>query len=196
MPTTTFPDWFDYCCKGGTLSFRIHGKNHPRVFVAFETGKSKIKKGFFFQVFMRINGRKMSWIESDVPYQPDESRKGRVLVFFGKQGHVILLDILQNFMDEELEGLSKFLELDWNDVDIQVMCKSPYISVIKSGVYVDKHKIGKKNIEFVSPRVFSMNDSRTSLKRKAIASPPNESAKKLLRNFKAAHKGELKRGTK
>ncbi|KAI9086136.1 hypothetical protein K1719_031857 [Acacia pycnantha] len=196
MPATTFPDWFDYCSKGGTLSLRVRGKIFPRVVVAFETGKAKTRKGLFFRVFMRINDRKMSWLESDVPYEPDESRQGRVFVFFGKQGHVVLFDVLQNFREEELEGLNKFLELDWNDVDIQVMCNSPDMSIVNCGICVDKQQTDMENIGFVPPRVFSLNSSRTSLKRKAITSPLNESANKLLRNFKAADKGKLKRGTK
>ncbi|KAK4259590.1 hypothetical protein QN277_005906 [Acacia crassicarpa] len=196
MPATSFPDWFDYCSKGGTLSLRVRGKNFPHVFVAFETAKAKTRKSLFFQVFMRINGRNMSWLESDVPYEPDESRQGRVHSFMGKQGHVFLFDFRQNFFEEELEGLNKFLELDWNDVDIQVMCNSPDMSIINSGICVDKQQTDMKNIGFVPPRVFSLNSSRTSLKRKAIASPLNESANKLLRNFMAADKGKLKRGTK
>ncbi|KAI9071817.1 hypothetical protein K1719_046221 [Acacia pycnantha] len=192
MPATTFPDWFDCCCKGGTLSLRIHGKNFPHLVVAFESGKAKTRKSLLFHVLMRINGRKMQWLESDVPYVPDASREGCVFVLFGKQGHVYSFYLLQNFNEEELEGLHRFLELDWNDVDIQVTCLQHDVSIVNCGIYVDKQQItNMENIHFVSPRLFPMNASRNLLKRKAIASPLNESAKKLLRNFKAADKAKL-----
>ncbi|KAI9076734.1 hypothetical protein K1719_041317 [Acacia pycnantha] len=184
MPATTFPDWFDCCCKGGTLSLRIHGKNFPDLVVAFESGKAKTIKSLLFHVLKRINSRKMQWLQSDVPYVPDASREGCVFVLFGKQGHVYSFYLLQNFSEEELEGLHRFLELDWNDVDIHVTCLQHDVSIVNCGIYVDKQQItNMENIHFVSPRLFPMNASRNLLKRKAIASPLNESAKKLLRNF-------------
>ncbi|XP_028793761.1 disease resistance protein TAO1-like [Neltuma alba] len=201
MPATTFPDWFDYCCEGDTLSLGVRGKNFPALVIAIESGKAKAKRSrLTFQVFIRINDRKMSWTNHDVPYALGQSRECDALVFFGKQGQVISFDLLQNYFDEEeLEELSKFLELGWNYVDIQVMCDSPNISIIKSGVYVDKQQTSMENIRFVSPRAFMNNASRTSLKRKVISSPLNEPAKKLLRHFKATDKGKLdntKKGTK
>ncbi|KAK4259598.1 hypothetical protein QN277_005914 [Acacia crassicarpa] len=179
MPATTFPDWFDHCSKGGTLSLRVRGKNFPRAIVAFELGKAKPRKRIYFGVFMRINGRKMSWVESDVPYQPDETRQGRVYKFDSMQGHVVLSDLLQKFREEDLERLDKFLELGWNVVDIQIRCKSPAnMSIVNCGICVDKQQTDMENIAFLPPTVFSLNSSRKSLKRKAVASPLNKSAKK------------------
>ncbi|XP_028769825.1 uncharacterized protein LOC114727290 [Neltuma alba] len=158
-----------------------------------------MRKSLPFQVFIRINSRKMSLLKRDVPYATGASREYDAFFFYGKQGHVISFDLLQNFDEEELEELNKFLESGWNDVDIQVMCDSPNISIIKCGVYVDKQQTSMENIRFVFPRAFMNNASRTSLKRKSIASPLHAPAKKLLRHFKAADKGQLsntKKGTK
>ncbi|XP_028793754.1 uncharacterized protein LOC114749418 [Neltuma alba] len=191
MPATTFPDWFDYSCEGDTLSLGVRGKTFPALVIAIESGKAKAKRSLLtFQVFIRTNGRRTSWTKNDALYAPSQRRECDALVFFGKEGHVISFDLLQNF-DEELEELNKFLELGWNDVDIQVMCDSPNISIIKSGVYVDKQQTSMENIRFVSPRAFMNNASRASLKRKVRTSPLNEPAKKLLRHFKASDKGKL-----
>ncbi|XP_054779034.1 disease resistance protein RUN1-like isoform X2 [Prosopis cineraria] len=190
-PATTFPDWFDHCCKGGILSFGVHGKIFPRVVIAIKSWKSNTRKRHFFQVFMRINGRKMPWIQSDAA---DASEEGRVFVFFGKPGHVFLFDLLKDFREEELERLNKFLKLDWNDVEIQVTCLPHDIAVVKCGIYVDKQQTNMENVQFKSPVI-----SRTSLKRRAIASPPNKPPKKLLRKFKATDERKLnntKKGTR
>ncbi|XP_054777994.1 TMV resistance protein N-like [Prosopis cineraria] len=180
MPETTFPDWLDHCCKGAKLSFRVRG-NFPRVVVAYETGKANTRMEFYsLEVFMSINGRnKMSWVQSD----RDARERGRILLSFGGQGHVFLYDLLSDFREEELEGLNKFLDLDWNDVDIQVTCQPPDLSIVNCGIYVDKQQTNMENIQFKSP-LLSMDTSKTSLKRKAIASHPKEPPKKNLRRFK------------
>ncbi|XP_054777798.1 TMV resistance protein N-like isoform X2 [Prosopis cineraria] len=181
MPATTYPDWFNHCCQGGTLSFRVHGRNFPRVVIAFETGKTNINKRYSFQVFMNINGSsKMPWMQSDFPI---EAEGGRVLVSLGKQGHVFFSDLLGEFSEQELEGLNKSLELDWNDVEIQVTCRTDDIDIVNCGVYVDKQQTDMENVQFTS--------SRTSLKRRAIASVPNEPPKKLLRKSKASDKRNI-----
>ncbi|KAI9086196.1 hypothetical protein K1719_031917 [Acacia pycnantha] len=183
-PATTFPDWFDHYCKGGTLSFRVRGKNFPRVVIAIQSRKANTRKRHFFQVFMRINGRKKPWIQSDAPDHASE--QGRVFVFFGKPGHVFLFDLLKDFREQELKGLNKFLELDWNYVEIKVTCLPRHISIAKCGVYVDEKQTNMENVELKSHLL-----SRTSLKRRAIASPPNEPPKKLMRKFKATNEGKL-----
>ncbi|XP_054776223.1 TMV resistance protein N-like isoform X2 [Prosopis cineraria] len=201
MPATKFPDWFDYCCQGRTLSFRVHGKNFPRLVVAVESDKAKASHRYFFEVFMRINDRKMPWIQSYASfYGSDAIRDGVVLIFSGDQGHVFLFDLLQNLGEEDWEGLNKSLDLDWNDVDVHVICHPPDISIVKCGAYVDKQRTNMENIRFVSPRLSIKVSTISPLKRKAISSALNESARKLLRNFKAADKGEVnttkKRGRK
>ncbi|XP_054778200.1 uncharacterized protein LOC129286213 [Prosopis cineraria] len=178
MPATTFPDWLDYCCKGAKLSFRVRG-NMPRIVFAYQTGKANTKWVYMVEVFMSINGcNKMPWIQTDRVAR----KRGRVLYKVGDQGHVYFFDLLSDF-SEELEELNKFLGLDWNDVDIQVTCDPPDLSIVNCGIYVDKRQTNMENIQFKSP-LLSMNASTTSLKRKAIASHPNEPPRKHLRRFK------------
>ncbi|XP_028769750.1 TMV resistance protein N-like [Neltuma alba] len=56
VPVTTFPDWFNYCGEGGTLSFRVRG-NLPRGILAFEVaGKASMSKDQIFPFVMGING--------------------------------------------------------------------------------------------------------------------------------------------
>ncbi|KAI9074011.1 hypothetical protein K1719_044011 [Acacia pycnantha] len=183
MPATTYPDWFDQYCEGGTLCFHVRGKNFPRVVVAFETGKANRSKRESFHDFMSINGStKMPWMQSDFSI---EAEGGRVLVSPGKQGHVFVGDVLGEFTEEELEGLNnKCLELDWNDVEIQVTCRTQDIDIVNCGIYVDKKQTNMENVQFKSPLI-----SRTSSKRRAIGSPPDEPPKKLLRKLKTIDKG-------
>ncbi|XP_054777793.1 disease resistance protein Roq1-like isoform X2 [Prosopis cineraria] len=181
MPATAYPDWFDHRCQGGMLSFRVHGRNFPRVVIAFETGKANRNKTCYFDVFMIINGSsKMPWMQIDFPILGEG---GRVLVSYTEQGHVFFSDLLGEFTEEELGGLNKFLELDWNDVEIQVTCDSDDIDIVNCGVYVDKKQTNMKNVQFKS--------SRTSQKRRAIASLPSEPPKKLLRKFKTTSKRNI-----
>ncbi|XP_028751864.1 disease resistance protein RPS6-like isoform X2 [Neltuma alba] len=181
MPATTYPGWFDHCCKGDTLSFYVRGKNFPRVVVAFETGKANRSERYSFYVFMSINGsQKMPWMQSDFPI---EVEGGRVLVSYGKQGHMLFSDLLGEFSEEELEGLNKSLQLDWNDVEIQVTSRTDDIAIVNCGVYVDKKQTNMGNVQFKSPF-----PSRASRKRKAMASHPNEPPKKRLRKFNNAVK--------
>ncbi|XP_054777799.1 disease resistance protein RML1B-like [Prosopis cineraria] len=205
MPATTYPEWFDHCCQGGTLSFRVHGRNFPRVVIAFEIGKTNRNKRYRFHVFMSINGStKMPWTQSDFPI---EAEGGCVLGYSVEQGHMFFSDLLGEFTEEEIEGLNKSLELDWNDVEIQVTCDSndtdierfnksqeldwndveiqdtcdsDDIDIVNCGVYVDKKLANMKNVQFKS--------SRTSLKRRAIVSLPSEPPKMLLRKFKTTCK--------
>ncbi|KAK4259596.1 hypothetical protein QN277_005912 [Acacia crassicarpa] len=181
MPATTYPDWFDQFHKGGKLCFHVRGKNFPRVVVAFEIGKKANRsKRETFDVFMSINGStKMPWMQSDFPI---EAEGGRVLVCNdGRQGHVFFGDLLGAFTEEELEGLNKCLELDWNDVEIKV--KFQTVDIVNCGIYVDKKKTNMENVQFKSPLL-----STTSLKRRAIASPSNQPPNKLLRKFKITNK--------
>ncbi|XP_054777790.1 TMV resistance protein N-like [Prosopis cineraria] len=138
MPATTFPEWFDYCCEGATLCFRVRGKIFPHIFVALESEKSNTSTTYLFKVFLSINGRNIPCNLSDDDYgsfvEREEVRD--LESFFGKQGHVFLSDLEWNFNDEELEGLNKFLGLDWNDVEIHFTCDPPGISIVNCGVYV------------------------------------------------------------
>ncbi|KAI9086184.1 hypothetical protein K1719_031905 [Acacia pycnantha] len=181
MPATTFPDWLDYCCKGGKLSFCVRG-DFPRVLVAFETGKVNTNKTYSYEIYMSFNGRnKMPWmIHSD----REARENGRVYFSLALEGHLYLFDMLKYFKEEELEGLNKFLGLDWNDVDIQVMCNPPDMSIVNCGVYVDKQQTNMENVQFNSSDLLSLKATRTSLKRRAVASHPTEPPnKKHLKRF-------------
>ncbi|XP_054778201.1 TMV resistance protein N-like [Prosopis cineraria] len=97
--------------------------------------------------------------------------------------HVFLTDLEWNFNDEDLEGLNKFLELDWNDVEIHFTRDPPDISTVNCGVYVDKEQTDMDNVQFKSSDVLSMSSSTISLKRRGINLLLNEKPpKKLLRN--------------
>ncbi|XP_028799267.1 TMV resistance protein N-like [Neltuma alba] len=87
------------------------------------------------------------------------------------------------YPEEELEGLNKSLQLDWNDVEIQVTSRTDDIAIVNCGVYVDKKQTNMGNVQFKSPF-----PSRASRKRKAMASHPNEPPKKRLRKFNNAVK--------
>ncbi|XP_028784157.1 disease resistance protein RML1B-like [Neltuma alba] len=180
MPAISFPDWLHFCCKGGKLSFRVRG-NFPHVLIAYKTGKANTSGIYTLEVFMRINGsKKMPWVQSD----RDAREKGRFVLSVGYQAHVFFYDLLSDFSEEELEELNKFLDLEWNDVDIQVTSDSPAdMSIINCGIYVNKQQTSMENVQFKSP-LRSMNASRASLKRRAVASHPNEPPKKHLRRFK------------
>ncbi|XP_054777355.1 disease resistance protein RUN1-like isoform X3 [Prosopis cineraria] len=188
MPApATFPGWFDHFCKGHTLTFRVCGKIFPRVVIAIESGKVNTRGRHLFLISMSINGRKI---------QRTPSEEGPVFVFYGKQGHMFIFDLLQNFGAEELEGLNKFLGLDWSDVEIQVSCLLPNMSIVNCGVYVEKQQTNmENNVQFKSSdddHLLSLNASRTSLNRRAITCPPNEPPnKKLMRKLKAHDKEKL-----
>ncbi|KAI9086147.1 hypothetical protein K1719_031868 [Acacia pycnantha] len=176
MPATTFPDWFDHCCKGGTLSFRAREDLPYHLALAFEVGKADTSRRQHFSVSIRING-------CEIQRREDRSRYGST------EGHVLLFG-LENIIDlEEWFMLDKFLELGWNDVEIEFTSHDPPdMSIVNCGLYVDKLRTNMENIQF-----------KTSLKRRAMASPSNEPPKKLLRKFRASDKGKLsntKKGTR
>ncbi|KAI9086171.1 hypothetical protein K1719_031892 [Acacia pycnantha] len=175
MPATTFPDWFDHCSKGGTLSFRAR-ENLPALALAFEVGKADTSRRQHFNASIRINGCKIQRRE-------DRSRYGSA------EGHVLLFG-LEGIIDlEEWIMFDKFLELGWNDVEIEFTSHDPPdMSIVHCGLYVDKLRTNMENIQF-----------KSSLKRRAMASPSNEPPKKLLRKFRAPDKGKLsntKKGTR
>lgn len=62
-------------------------------------------------------------------------------------------------------------------MEIEAVCDPPDLSIINCGVYVYKQQTNMENVQFKSPLLF-MDASRTSLKRRAIASP-NKPAKKF-----------------
>ncbi|XP_054777353.1 TMV resistance protein N-like isoform X1 [Prosopis cineraria] len=185
MPPTTFPDWFNIFCKGGTLSFRAHG-NFPHAAFAFELGKANSSEKHFVHVSVSINGRKTQ-------------RRQNAANYGTREGHLFLFDLKMAFEPEEWERLDSFLELDWNDVEIEVLCLTPHkkkqvikltpeMPIVSCGVYVYKQQTNMENVLFQSA-MLSMNSPSTSLKRRATASPPNEQPIKILRKFKAVNKG-------
>ncbi|KAK4259581.1 hypothetical protein QN277_005897 [Acacia crassicarpa] len=136
MPaTTTFPDWFDHCCKGGTLSFRVR-ENLPVLVLAVEVGKADTSRILHFNVSISINGCK---IEMRKGRRPEESTEGHVLVF----GLEIIIDL------EEWNMFDKFLELGWNDVEIEFTSHDPPdMSIVNCGLYVNKLLTNMENIQF------------------------------------------------
>ncbi|XP_028769772.1 disease resistance protein RML1A-like [Neltuma alba] len=159
MPLTTFPDWFNECCKGGTLSFEARG-NFPHAAFAFELGKANTSSKHLLHVSVSVN--------------------------------------------EEWERLDSFLELDWNDVEIEVLSLiprkrkkviklTPEMPVVSCGVYAYKQQTNMENVRF-SSTMPSLNAPRTSLKQRAVTSPPNEPPKKSLGMFKVADYSITKKG--
>ncbi|XP_054779035.1 TMV resistance protein N-like [Prosopis cineraria] len=171
MPATTFPDWLDDCCKGGTLSFHARG-NFPRAALACELGKADRRGRHFFHVSVNINGHEILR-KQDVNYG-------------STQGHVFLFDLRWSFEGAEWKRLDRHLNLDWNDVEIQVTCLTPNLPVVCCGIYVYTQHTNMENVQFNSSQL-SMN-APTSLKRTETASPPNEPPNKFLRKFMAADK--------
>ncbi|XP_028769823.1 uncharacterized protein LOC114727289 [Neltuma alba] len=187
MPSTTVPDWFNECCKGGTLSFRARG-HFPHAAFAFELGKANTNSKHFFHVSVSINGHKTQ-------------RRQDAANYGTRQGHLFLFDLRMAFEPGEWERLDSLLELDWNDVEIKVLCLIPRkkkkvtkltaeMPVVSCGVYVYKRQTNMENVQFGSS-MLSSNAPTTSMKQRAVTSPPNEPPKKLLRMFKVADKGKL-----
>ena len=175
--TTTFPEWFHNWSEGGKLCF-LAQNNFPPATFAFELGEAYTKRKQYFQFSLKINGHVLLNSRADhISFAPR---------------HVALFNLGRIFTSEDWRWLQKFMVLDWNDVEIQVTCEAPDIHVVKCGVYVHKQITNMEDIRFKSPTMLSMDDTRTSLKRKAIASPPYEppTKKVLKRNSKVADKGK------
>ncbi|KAI9086122.1 hypothetical protein K1719_031843 [Acacia pycnantha] len=175
LPATTFPDWFHNWCEGGKMSF-LARRTFPLLVFAFELGKGNTSRRQSFHFSLSINGRIVQKRYEGVPI---------------RQGHVSLFNLGAAFKGEDWRWVQRFMELDWNDVEIQVIGVKPEIAVVKCGVYVRKQQIHMENIRFKSPIMLYMDAPNTSLKRRAIASPPNELPKKVLRKFKVADKGKI-----
>ncbi|XP_028793774.1 disease resistance protein RPP2B-like [Neltuma alba] len=162
VPVTTFPDWFNYYGEGDTLSFRVRGNLLPRGIVAFEaTGKANMSFEQSFPVFMSINGH---------------TDKLRIAA---QEGNLLLFDGFVQLTEAEQKRLNKYMGLDWNDVNIQVMIPSPDMFLVKWGVYFYKGA----NMENVQFNKSSHNASTPSLlEQTGMTSLPNyEPPKKLLR---------------
>ncbi|XP_028769789.1 uncharacterized protein LOC114727255 [Neltuma alba] len=170
LPATTFPDWFHNGSEGGKMSF-LARRSFPHVVFAFELGKATTRKRQAFHFSLSINGRLIQRRYDDITIP---------------QGHVSLFNLGVAFEGEDWRWLQRFMELDWNDVEIKVIGLTPDIPVVKCGVYVCKQQTNMENIQFKSPMLF-MNASTTALKRRAIASP-NEPPKKVLRKLKTTDK--------
>ncbi|XP_028793775.1 TMV resistance protein N-like [Neltuma alba] len=166
MPASTFPDWLNFCCKGGTLSFRVRG-NFPVVALVFEFekgGASHVSEG-------RVLGR--------MSINGHEVKEGNNIAFPSREGHVGVFDLRRAFPDgKHWKILDGFLELDWNDVEIEAKCEPPDLCIVKCGVYVYQQQTDMENVQFKSS-LLSSNDPKSSLKRRAIASPPDERTKKF-----------------
>ncbi|XP_054777848.1 disease resistance protein RPV1-like isoform X2 [Prosopis cineraria] len=194
MPASAFPDWFDHCYKGGTLSFRARG-NFPRVAIAIELrnvnasvpSKSKgeleinVKPWKYISGCISINGRKV---------EGGREAKNNLVQQPVREGHVALFDLSQHFGEKGCKIHDGFMERDWNDVEIEFKCGSPNLSIVNCGIYVYKQQTNVENVQFKSS-LLSINAPRTLLKRKAIASPSYESTKKFTRNFKTTDKPKL-----
>ncbi|XP_054777352.1 disease resistance protein RUN1-like isoform X2 [Prosopis cineraria] len=174
--TPTFPDWLDNWCEGGKLSF-LACRNFPHVAFAFELGKANTsRRRHSVQFSLSINGRVIQKTHDGIKIA---------------QGHVSLFNLGVAFEGEDWMWSQRFMDLDWNDVEVQVTCLTPVmVPVVKCGVYVYKQQTNSKNIQFKSP-LLSMNAPTSSLKRKSVASPSNEPPSKFLRKFKDADKGKL-----
>ncbi|XP_028769821.1 disease resistance protein TAO1-like isoform X2 [Neltuma alba] len=165
VTATTFPDWFNYCCEGGTLCFRVRG-NLPRGVLAFEIARkaNMSREKTHFPVFMSINGVQIMKQDFDYKWQ-----------ILAQQGDLLLLDGFMQFTEEEQRHVNKFMGLDWNEVKIH-MTRSPDTSIAKCGVYFYK-ETNMENVQFKSSHA-----STASLEQRVMASSPNyERPKKILR---------------
>ncbi|KAK4259607.1 hypothetical protein QN277_005921 [Acacia crassicarpa] len=180
MPASTFPDWLNFCWKGGTLSFHVRGK-FPVFALAFEFDKAGASVGSRpgreleipvsnqrVRCRMSINGQEVS-------------KLGHNIVLPLIEGHVCVTDIRRAFLDKEYcKGLDRFLELDWNHVEIEAKCNTPDLCIAKCGVYVYQWQTNMENVQFKSS-LLSTHDPTKTLKRRAIASLSNGKTK----SFKA-----------
>ncbi|XP_028785247.1 TMV resistance protein N isoform X2 [Neltuma alba] len=174
FPAKSSPDWFHSWCGGGKMSF-LARRNFPHVAFAFELGKANTSRRQSLRFSLSINGRILQERNDRITIAPD---------------HVALFNLGVAFEGEDWRWLQRFMELDWNDVEIQAICLTPEIPVVKCGVYVYQRLTNMENIQFKPPLV-SINTPATSLKRKAIASPPNAPSKKALRKLKTTDKGKI-----
>ncbi|XP_028785241.1 TMV resistance protein N-like [Neltuma alba] len=171
VPATTIPDWFNHCGEGGTLSFRVRG-NLPRAILAFEVEwNANRRREQILPIFMSINGLQVIKPDFDA-FKKDPCKTWHV---HARQGSLLLVDCFQHSTKEEQKRLNKYMGLDWNDVELQVMSDS----IVKWGVYVYE-ETNMANVQFKSSHA-----STASLNQRAMTSPPNcEPPKKLLRTDK------------
>lgn len=100
MPATLFPDWFDNCCEGRSLSFHAR-ENFPVVALAFEFGKANANAGLKnFRLCLNIRSCK---IEKKILSQ---------MVYASREGHVFLFNPRRAFEREEWMSLNRFLKGD------------------------------------------------------------------------------------
>ncbi|KAI9086130.1 hypothetical protein K1719_031851 [Acacia pycnantha] len=148
MPASTFPNWLNFCWKGGTLSFHVRGK-FPVFALAFEFDKAGASVG-------SSPGREL---EIPVSHQRvhcrmsingnEVSKLGQNIILPSIEGHVCVTDIRRAFLDKEYcKGLDRFLELDWNDVEIEAKCNTPDLCIAKCGVYMYQWQTNMENVQF------------------------------------------------
>ncbi|KAK4259585.1 hypothetical protein QN277_005901 [Acacia crassicarpa] len=178
LAATTFPDWLDHGCKGGTLSFRAREK-FPVFTLVVEVGKDDTSRSLVVDVYISINGRKIQ--TSEYLSCLETTRGGNVALFD--------LEMIDDIRLEVETMFDKYLEMGWNDVEIEFRnLNPPDMSIVSCGLCVNKLLTNMRNIRF-----------KSSLKRRAMASPSNEPPKKLLRKFRAPDKAKLsntKKGTR
>ncbi|KAJ7975434.1 Disease resistance protein [Quillaja saponaria] len=129
-------DWFDHRSKGGSVSFWVqHGKFPVIAICSVYGGPGGLDTYFHFEVCLLINGVRVYANKDSFSL---ESRH-----------HVWLHDLRAHMSSQQWQTLDKYLEEDWNHVEVSFVIS---IGTVKwCGVHVYKKEKNMDDIQFTIP---------------------------------------------
>ncbi|KAJ7975374.1 GEM-like protein 4 [Quillaja saponaria] len=135
VPGREVPDWFDHRSKGGSVSFWVRRKFPVIAVCSVYGGPGGLDTYVQFEVCMSINGVRV------YTYKDSFSLESRL--------HVWLHDLRAYVPPQQWQTLDKYLEEDWNQVEISFVMSTGTVKCC--GVHVYKKESNMEDIQFSLP---------------------------------------------
>ena len=142
MLRTKIPNWFDHCCKGGSVDFWVRRKFPAIALFFLLEGKDEKKTDHTCEFHLLINDHQVYQEKGEWPVD-----------------HVRLFDLRVHLAASEWHNINEQIKSGWNHVKIScaVMSKPTNVAVKCCGIHLYKDRMNIHHVSFINPDLQGSN---------------------------------------